>query len=37
VPMGMEKAITAEGNYDAQGVLHAQTIVRERLPASLAT
>ncbi|HKF58036.1 MAG TPA: hypothetical protein VKJ45_21440 [Blastocatellia bacterium] len=30
VHMGMEEAITAEGNYDAQGVLHAQTIVRAK-------
>ena len=30
VPIGMEEAITAEGNYDAQGVLHAQTIVRAK-------
>jgi hypothetical protein len=27
-PIGMEEAITAEGYYDAQGLLHAQTIVR---------
>jgi len=30
VPIGMEEAITAEGSYDAQGVLHAQTIVRAK-------
>jgi hypothetical protein len=30
VHIGMEEAITAEGNYDAQGVLHAQTIVRAK-------
>jgi hypothetical protein len=30
VPISMEEAITAEGNYDAQGVLHAQTIVRAK-------
>ena len=26
----MEEAITAEGTYDAQGVLHATTIVRAK-------
>jgi hypothetical protein len=26
----MEEAVTAEGTYDAQGVLHAQTIVRAK-------
>jgi hypothetical protein len=30
VHIGMEEAITAEGNYDAQGVLRAQTIVRAK-------
>ena len=30
VPIGMEEAITAEGYYDAQGLLHAQTIVRAK-------
>jgi len=30
VPIGMEEAITAEGSYDAQGVLHAQTILRAK-------
>src|SRR6516164_9287566 len=30
VPIVMEDAITAEGYYDAQGVLHAQTIVRAK-------
>jgi hypothetical protein len=30
VPIGMEEAITAEGSYDTQGVLHAQTIVRAK-------
>jgi len=30
VPIGMEEAVTAEGNYDAQGVLHAQTIARAK-------
>ena len=29
-PIGMEEAITAEGYYDAQGLLHAQTIVRAK-------
>jgi hypothetical protein len=29
-PIGMEEAITADGYYDAQGVLHAQTIVRAK-------
>jgi len=29
VPIAMEEAVTAVGTYDAQGVLHAQTIVRE--------
>jgi hypothetical protein len=29
-PIGMEEAITAEGYYDAQGVFHAQTIVRAK-------
>jgi hypothetical protein len=29
-PIGMEEAITAEGNYDSQGVLHVQTIVRAK-------
>jgi hypothetical protein len=30
VPIGMGEAITAEGSYDAQGVLHAQTIARAK-------
>jgi hypothetical protein len=30
VPIGTEEAITAEGSYDAQGVLHAQTMVRAK-------
>jgi hypothetical protein len=30
VPISMEEAITAEGYYDAQGLLHAQTIVRAK-------
>ena len=30
VPIGMEEAVTAEGSYDAQGVLHAQTILRAK-------
>jgi hypothetical protein len=30
VPIGMEEAITAIGSYDAQGVLHAQTILRAK-------
>jgi outer membrane protein assembly factor BamB len=30
VPISMEEAVTAEGTYDAQGVLHAQTIVRAK-------
>ena len=29
-PIGMEEAVTAIGTYDAQGVLHAQTIVRAK-------
>lgn len=29
-PLSMEEAITAEGSYDAQGVLHATTIVRAK-------
>jgi hypothetical protein len=30
VPIGMEEAITAIGSYDAQGVLHAQKILRAK-------
>jgi len=30
VPLAMEEAVTAIGYYDAQGVLHAQTIVRAK-------
>ena len=37
VPIEMEEAITAEGNYDAQGVLHAQQLRCEVLAGSLAT
>ena len=29
-PIGMEEAITAKGYYDAQGLFHAQTIVRAK-------
>ena len=29
-PIGMEEALTAEGTYDAQGVLHAQRILRAK-------
>jgi hypothetical protein len=29
-PIGMEEAVTAVGNYDAQGLLHAQTIIRAK-------
>jgi hypothetical protein len=35
VPIGMEEAITAEGSYDAQGVLHAQTIARAKYSPAL--
>jgi hypothetical protein len=35
VPIEMEEAITAEGNYDAQGVLHAQTIARAKYSPAL--